>query len=551
MSSPSFENIDKWIFDYLEGNLSSKQKRELEQFLSDNPELDVDFHAWKESYVEQEEQVPVFQLNLVKPYPYAQVILSSSVVVLAVFAIIFSYLQFNHLFLDSRYLAENIDVSKISIAEDFDDWSITKIADQTPVFSDNSDKIMSTEKELSLKDNNQIVPLSNDFNSRNYIAESNNQRLENDSYMVNEGNLSALVSTINNFRLAQIEASDNEGEIVTIESEETILKANQNNITMRKRFQAGVKQAKRMLDQPVALSNSRDPNIHVPMMTGYQANFGMAGSTLRTRFQNTTRSQWHGSENAKIQNLLSYDSYIYALRGGLGLDLAYSNYGDGSIQDFVSSITYSPKFSLSKNVSFEPAVRFKMGNVELDQSSQFIGSRIERTRGNVRDFYTDNQDPLGSSMWYRDLGVGALINTKWFYTGVNVDNVRRHYNNIYSSEINDDFREDLYFTALAGTEYKPFGKEIQYNVYAFYQKYGALNEIWTGGGVQWRALDMGVSANQNMDFVASLGIKTADWSVHYNLDYLESRLLNQKMLSHQVSLRVMMRPSRYVAKFLS
>ena len=548
MSKPSFENIDKWIFDYLEGNLSSKQKRELEEFLADNPELDADFHAWKESFVEEDEHVPVFQMNLTKPFPYTQVILTSSLSIVALVAIIFSYVQFNHLFLDSKYLAENIDVSRISIAEDLDDWPINKNEKQPPEFSGN---IVSEKQELRLKDNNQLVSYPNDFNSLSGSAEDINQKLEKNSHLLNKGNLSEVVSTINNLRLGQTEARDIEEEIVTIESEETILKTSQKNITMRKRFQAGIKQAKRMLDQPVALSNSRDPNIHVPMMTGYQANFGMAGSTLRTRFQNTTRSQWHGSENAKIQNLLSYDSYIYALRGGLGFDLAYSNYGDGSIQDLVSSITYSPKFSLSKNVSFEPAVRFKMGNVELDQSSQFIGSRIERTRGNVRDFYTDNQDPLGSNMWFRDLGAGALINTKWFYSGVNVDNVRRHYNNIYSSEINDDFREDLYFTAVAGTEYKPFGKEIQYNVYALYQKYGELNEVWTGGGIQWRALDIGMSANQNIDFVASLGVKTGNWSVHYNLDYLESRLLNQKMLSHQVSFRVMMRPSRYVTKFLS
>lgn len=44
-------NIDKWLFDYFEGNLSLHEKIEVESFLKNNPEFQADFDAWQESFL--------------------------------------------------------------------------------------------------------------------------------------------------------------------------------------------------------------------------------------------------------------------------------------------------------------------------------------------------------------------------------------------------------------------------------------------------------------------------------------------------------------------
>lgn len=51
-------NIDKWLFDYYEGNLSPSDIRKLEQFLQKNPDYYEDAEAWKDSFVE--ESMPAF-----------------------------------------------------------------------------------------------------------------------------------------------------------------------------------------------------------------------------------------------------------------------------------------------------------------------------------------------------------------------------------------------------------------------------------------------------------------------------------------------------------
>ena len=46
MTSPNFENIDLWLFDYTEGNLSVYQKELLENYILNHPELEIDLDMW-------------------------------------------------------------------------------------------------------------------------------------------------------------------------------------------------------------------------------------------------------------------------------------------------------------------------------------------------------------------------------------------------------------------------------------------------------------------------------------------------------------------------
>ena len=54
MSKLSFENIDRWLFEWGEGNLSPKQIEELEAFLDLHPELAADVDSWNDASVTPE-----------------------------------------------------------------------------------------------------------------------------------------------------------------------------------------------------------------------------------------------------------------------------------------------------------------------------------------------------------------------------------------------------------------------------------------------------------------------------------------------------------------
>ena len=54
-------NIDKWLFDYFEGNLSTHEKMEIERFIEANPEYEMDLDAWEDSY-DMTQEVPVYSI---------------------------------------------------------------------------------------------------------------------------------------------------------------------------------------------------------------------------------------------------------------------------------------------------------------------------------------------------------------------------------------------------------------------------------------------------------------------------------------------------------
>jgi cytoskeletal protein RodZ len=57
MKFPTRENIDRWMFDYTEGNLSPEQETLLENYILNNPDLEVDLDAWQMASVSVDELV--------------------------------------------------------------------------------------------------------------------------------------------------------------------------------------------------------------------------------------------------------------------------------------------------------------------------------------------------------------------------------------------------------------------------------------------------------------------------------------------------------------
>src|SRR5690554_1735269 len=70
MSRPSFENIDQWLFEYTEGNLSPVQESQLMDFISLHPELMSELKSWQQAKVTPK-PTPAFSTDaLVKPMPF-------------------------------------------------------------------------------------------------------------------------------------------------------------------------------------------------------------------------------------------------------------------------------------------------------------------------------------------------------------------------------------------------------------------------------------------------------------------------------------------------
>jgi hypothetical protein len=563
MSNPSFENIDRWFFEYTEGNLSPAQVEQLENFISAHPELQGELDVWKDARASAPEH-NFSSASLIKPTPFYA---NTRVLVIMIISLLFgSYLVYDTIGVEPLYVKSSNDLAIISVEED--DFF------QNKIFNSISNK--GKEKTNSSTNNNQAF--NNSLENEEITSQEKNENLSvnrkskknlvssnSDEVAVKESedfdviafeNESVDVQNISSEGLDGVIAYINRGKSIdenTYDIAENESKEDQvvNQNSLKRKLEKVLRKIKRMADQPIALRNTKDQYFHAPMMTGYKANFGMVGSALGNRIQTTSRNQWVGHQNQQLMNSVSWDGYVYALRGGLGVDVSYNNYSNNALENYEASLTYSPKFSVNKNVSIEPALRFKMGAVNVDTESPIIGSEIEMRRNTVLPLFKGTTTPIGSQLWYRDVGAGLLVNTKWFYTGVNVDNIGGHFNNFHSSDLSKEHNEEFNLTSIIGTEYQSLTKDLCVSGYLLHQKYGNLNELWAGANFQWKWLQVGAAANSNLGFGGSAGIKLEKFSLHYNLDNVYSRLNDEKLLSHQLTMRILLKPSRYAVKFLN
>jgi len=67
MKTIDHSNLDEWLFDYFEGNLTLPEKEKLTCFLNKNPALKADYDSWKNSYINETEIAYPGANNLLKP----------------------------------------------------------------------------------------------------------------------------------------------------------------------------------------------------------------------------------------------------------------------------------------------------------------------------------------------------------------------------------------------------------------------------------------------------------------------------------------------------
>jgi len=570
MSNPSFSNIDRWLFELMEGNLSPEQVAQLKAFLIQHPELDVDKDMWELAKVDDEAILYPHQQKLVRRRPVG---LYMSLGFASIF-IISSFAVFDYQgaqFKTNEYYAA-LQQEFAGKEEQSNTGSLFFDQSKFIAFSEKTGFVNNTNQAVNTKSNSKQNSSGSSVNYRNveqYLNKNSNS-LTQSSF---EGMLNPLV--LNPINQPTLLASnlkiENSPELITKQAEELevdrdayeVIYKQDNARTMTYGSKSIYKQSfssklnkmgramQRMLDNPVALKNMKDPYYHVPGMQAMDINFGAVGTLISTRVQSVSRAQWLGEENQQFINQISLDGYSHGMRGGLGFQFNHNLYGTGVIQNYNAALIYSPKFSVTRNLVVEPSIRFKMGTKMLNNNQIQTGTTVEYDRMNAQSFYSNGETPIGNSMWYKDLGLGLMVNTKWFFVGIQGDNLLRHYDNIYSSDLTDPRRAGKHYVVTMGTDYESKKENITVSPYIVYQQKEKLSEAWLGVNFRYHWLTVGGGVSSSLEPAASIGLKFDRFMLTYNADYTNSQLLSEPQLSHQLTIRFTSKPSRFGQKLLN
>ena len=539
MSDPSFSNIDQWLFELEEGNLSPSQVEKLESFLLRHPELDVDRDVWQLAKVDA---VAVSyphkkQLERRRPVAIYWNLATAASIALIIGMGIYSYLYF-------ASLGSNSDLSLL----------IGKGPDAIP------------EVHLSLPHRSQEAT-SNDFISTNGTTAALQDGVSpSHSQSAIAGNTSVSPLVHRNavgfdylsseplaFRRTFPETSFTARFHASAKHSSRSESKKSSGIKHKHSFEYRFKQFKRsirrMVDNPIALKNLKDPHYHVPGLQATDVNFSSVGTLLATRVQVASRYQWMGENYDQLMNQILVDGYSYGMRGGIGLQVYQSAYSDNGIMNTSAALTYSPKFSVSNNIVVEPGIRFKMGNTSINPAKLTPDQPVEFERGNLREPQFSDSLTSRSSLWYKDLGASILVNTKWFYVGAQLDNLTRHSNNVYGTGNTE--RADLHTILTIGTDYESKNEKLSFSPYLIYQKYGDLSEAWLGANFRANWFTVGAGVSSKFEPAASIGVKFEHFAVTYNADYTQSMIQNRSELSHQLTIRFLTNPSRIGQRLLN
>lgn len=566
MSNPSFSNIDRWLFEFMEGNLSPEQIAQLEAFLLKHPELDVDRDMWELAKIQGQEVEYPHQQKLIRRRPvglYMSLGFASMAVMIGLGFYSF-FGDFSSLTQTGFSFADNVkhdahQAQMLSPNGKFGpnkDVSVAHMngsgykAGNTVLQTAGYNNIPYAQMNVSPLDGLNILPAVGN-NSGNVLMASNGTDLsEINGVAVQEKNVKSLKTN----KAKPLIHPRHETGIVGYNAVTSTGRRFENS-DYKMSFSAKLsrlgRKVQRMMDNPVALKNMKDPHYLVPGMQATDINFGAVGTLLGTRVQSLSRAQWLGESNQQFTNRLIVDGYSYGIRGGFGFQLDHNYYADGMIQNYMAAMIYSPKFSVSRNVVVEPSVRFKMGSKNLDWDKVNSGEKVEFDRMNTQSFSTGFGEPVGNQLWYKDLGLGLMVNTKWFFVGIQGDNLFQHYDNIYSYDPQNPRRVGKHFVATIGTDYESSRENFTLSPYAVFQQQENLTEAWVGFNMKYHWITLGGALSSNMEPAASIGLKFNHIMIAYNADYTQSGMLQKSALSHQLSLRFLSKPSRVGQRLLN
>ncbi len=525
------------MFDYKEGNLSSAEAEEFENFLIQHPEYEVDADAWDMAYVQSE---PVI-------YPHAEKLEKKRRVAgwyywsAAASLLLLLGSTTIYFFGDSEQALENAMLSN------------SKSAVFSKVTADDQTQFSAYQRSSSLLSS--ITNGTSDYTSGSYVTGSmpgyTNSAVSG-SIAENNSNTNTELSSGNNqygsddnliaVENAKLNGDNNVGKYAgNPESKNLNFDVNKKSSikygsgrSVLKKF---YRKVEKMLGYPPGLANLKDPELILPQNTLLAFNPSFTGGMLKSRFEMNYRNQWTGTNQASQELNISYDNYSYGLRGGVGILVNAQDYGMGQFGDYNLSLLYSPKLVVNRYTTIEPSVKLTMGSLIANGSNLTADSDFEMDRGRVLQVGSANQLNGVSRQWYKDYGLGIMLNTKWFYAGINADNLNGHYENVYGNDLSSPTKTPIKLSAVIGTDYPSKKKTMILSPFLAYQQSGAQSEFWGGLNYRQGFFMIGGAMSTKQEFTASVGMKFKGFKMVYHYDYTESLLTQNRMGSHNIGLR--------------
>jgi hypothetical protein len=568
MNFPSRENIDRWLFDYTEGNLSAEQEEMLENYILNNPDLEVDLESWQGARFLSQEFILPNKENYKRKRRLAPFYIGSSLTLLLFVSVwVFYSTQIEHKQLSKRLensftkSQNNISHLKTESKIDYHSKKNTEIDLQF----DNQKHIKNytntgnayTKSSMKLN-SNQFHFISNldqtkrsqNTENPNGLGHSNSHQVSTDSCnslsntnsisdkseLSNSAHLKIPVINLKRIDSKSLKLNYYQKRIEEIEDNNEADNSN-DGINLELGSIKIFQKIGKILEKDLGLSNIPDHTYSIPEYSNADVLFSNIGATSQFRFQSTSMARWiEDQEQRKLSQQITLDGYSRGAQSAFGLQANYDYFANGSIQNWNTCLMFSPKVAMTKSVSIEPALRFKIGNKLLNEDRITNHSVVNYESQIVNQFNFDSTLAIGSKLWYRDLDFGLTINTPYFYIGGQVSNILKHQNNIYSNITNMESRAKNVYNAIIGTQYISRNQKIQFSPYCFFERINT-NRIFAGFSLKLNKFMIGGSYGSGKITSGTVGLSFKNFALYAQSSYGYANAINKNSFIHQLTIR--------------
>ena len=529
MITPNYDNIDRWLFDYTEGNLSSEQESLLENYILNHPELEVDLDMWKMSNIKASESF-VNDIHLQKKTENRKVFALVNTIGLIIILLIGRQIHFDEQDFSSPNLAQTEVQQNNEISIINKEANESKVNIKQEVHNIVRDPLLETSNliaDISLK------PMKTNSLIRNEIILGNVNPVNKQELLIEklELNLDTQLSGIKTNNTIEVDYT----EFAEKTNKKTI---DSKSFSLLDNTKALINKIDRALSKNVALSNYRDHHYLIPQTSSIDANLSTIGSVSQSRFQSISRVRWLDSDQSKLTQQITFDTYARGIRSGIGGQVNYDYYADGSIKDWNGALMISPKIALSRNILLEPVAKLKIGNKLLDRDKIENNSLAIFNSDSPQLFSYDSTLNMGRKLWYRDLDIGFTINTNIFYVGVQATNVLNHSENIYQNTESTNYRTPTVLSVCAGTQYVSRNEKLSFHPYFYLRSVNKYNQYFGGFSLDLDKVYIGAAADFDKNYTGSIGLSLDRFALILQSTRSFIPSLNQQLYTHQLTIRI-------------
>lgn len=549
-------NIEEQLFNYFEGALTSSEKAKVEQFVDANPEFKTDFDAWEKSYLPQEE----FTYDRVDELLVDESTGKSALfgrwktgLLLLLVGAGLSFGLYQKINSNEIKKTASADAEKLEDTQDAEVQTNKRIAD-----TQNNQEQTNANGELAVS-NTQSAPVVTSASRKINLQKEDNIAQVGGGVKTNvvnpvqvQGNntssssvpvIAANTKSASNVTLKALLAEKAKYQNIDIGLETSSVE----ELLSTPRIKKSRSKFEKYDKNELKFQNEKDPFFVLPNGVALGMNPSFAGNGKGLRVNYNYNYQWPELNDFYNTQVVSVDTYVKALKGGVGVVLKSDVLGHNKFSTKGAEVIYSPKFTLFGKTTFEPSVKYGyyQKNVAWNQvkSNQLIDARTGELDVQIKN---DVTDATSSSVNYSNLGVGFLLNTSKLFVGFAYDHLLNA--NYDFDGISENVQVPGKVTAQVGGSIVPV-KDMEFLVLSpslHFIKIGGYDKVWLSNVVEVSRLFIGTSYSFNNDYLFSLGYDNDILRISYSYGKTKSILdPSSKNLSlHQVGVVFNFIPSK-------